>query len=249
MRFRGPRARAIALLIAAFAGGAAHAATKPASSPLLPGANSKEPISIEADKLNYYDKEQKAVYTGNVVAVQGDSRLTCTVMTIFLAKAEAPAVGSPAAPPGPAAAPAAASGAPAPGGGSQVKHMDAKGPVTVVSKTQVATGDRGAYDRQDNKVWLFGNVTLSDDGGNVTKGDKLTYDLTTGEAIVEVDPPSGDKRPRVTGVFIQGSGGAVDDANKQPAAKKDAPATSRDKPKTATKQAPSGATPLKSSGT
>ena len=127
MRFRGPRARAIALLIAAFAGGAAHAATKPASSPLLPGANSKVPISIEADKL--------------------------------------------------------------------------------------------------------------------------TYDLTTGEAIVEVDPPSGDKRPRVTGVFIQGSGGAVDDANKQPAAKKDAPATSRDKPKTATKQAPSGATPLKSSGT
>jgi lipopolysaccharide export system protein LptA len=243
--FCGPRTHAIAFLVAALAGAAAHAAAKPSASPLLPGANSKEPISIEADKLNYYDKEQKAVYTGNVVAVQGDSRLTCAVMTIFLAKAEAPAAGAP----GPAGAPMAANGAPAGGGGSQVKHMDAKGPVTVVSKTQVATGDRGAYDKQENKVWLFGNVTLSDDGGNVTKGDKLTYDLTTGEAIVEVDPPSGDKRPRVTGVFIQGSGGAADDGNKQPAPKKDVPANSRDKPKTATKQAPSGAAPLKSSGT
>ena len=63
--------------------------------------------------------------------------------------------------------------------------MDATGPVTVVSKTQVATGDRGSYDKDQNKVWLFGNVTLSD-GGNVTKGDKLTYDLTSGEAVVEV---------------------------------------------------------------
>jgi lipopolysaccharide export system protein LptA len=219
---------AIALIVAALAGAPALGATKPSSpSPLLPGANSKEPISIDADKLNYYDKEQKAVYTGNVVAIQGDTKLTCTVMTIFLAKTEAPG----SSPSGNALSPAAA---PAPDnsatGGSQVRHMDATGPVTLVSKTQVATGDRASYDKVQNKVWLFSNVTLSD-GGNVTKGDKLTYDLTTGEAIVEV----GKSTSRVHGQFIQGSAGA-DEADKSTAPKKEGQTGAIDKPKPAKKQ-------------
>ena len=70
-----------------------------------------------------------------------------------------------------------------------------------MSKTQVATGDSGAYDKAQNKVWLIGNVTLSD-GGNVTKGDKLTYDLTTGQATVDTGPAAN----RVKGLFIPGSG-------------------------------------------
>ena len=201
------RGRAIALVVAALVSTAGLAAAKTVSStPVLPGANSKEPISIEADKLNYFDKEQKAVYTGNVVVIQGDSKLTCSVLTIFLAKTDAATPGAPgaaatpAASPGAAATPAAGPGA-APGG-NQVKHMDAVGPVTLISKTQVATGDRGSYDKEQNKVWLFDHVTMSD-GGNVTKGDKLTYDMTTGEAVVEVH-----KTGRVKGIFEQGSSGS-----------------------------------------
>jgi len=225
------RRRAIALIIAALIGAPVIAAEKATSStsPLLPGANSKEPISIDADKLDYFDKEQKAIYTGNVVAIQGDSKLTCTVLTIFLAKAEpqaADAAGNAAA-----ATPAAATGPGVGSGGSQVKHMDAAGPVTVISKTQVATGDRGSYDKDQNKVWLFGNVTLSD-SGNVTKGDKLTYDLTTGEAVVEVDKSS----ERVHGQFIPGS--TSGDATDKSAPKKDAGATAADKPKPAKKKVP-----------
>ena len=64
-------------------------------SPLLPGGNSKEPISIEADKLVYFDKEQKAIYSGNVVAIQGDTRLTCSIMTVHMTKTAA--AGAPAA--------------------------------------------------------------------------------------------------------------------------------------------------------
>jgi len=195
---------------------------------MLPGGNSKEPISIDADKLDYFDKEQKAIYTGNVVAVQGDSRLTCSKLIIFLAKTE-PQGATAAATPAPAPSPPAESGVGA--GGNQVKHMDASGPVTMVSKTQVATGDRGSYDKEQNKVWLFGNVTLSD-SGNVTKGDKLTYDLTTGEAVVEVDKTSG----RVHGQFVPGSTSA--DSTDKPAGKKDAGATAADKPKTEKKKAP-----------
>ena len=66
------------------------AANKPTrGSPLLPGGNSKEPISIEADKLVYFDKEQKAIYSGNVVVIQGDTKLTCSTMTIHMEKTAA----------------------------------------------------------------------------------------------------------------------------------------------------------------
>jgi lipopolysaccharide export system protein LptA len=195
---------AVAFVVTAAFASAALAANKTANpASILPGGNSKDPISIDADKLVYFDKEQKAIYSGNVVAIQGDSKLTCSALTIFLAKNEAQATDGGAQSkdaPAPAPAPVRASGdAPTPST-SQVKHMDASGPVTVVSKTQVATGDRGVYDKGDNKVWLFGNVTLSD-GGNVTKGDKLTYDLATGQAVVEV----GHSAQRVHGLFIPSS--------------------------------------------
>jgi lipopolysaccharide export system protein LptA len=173
------------------------AANKPTQgSPLLPGGNSKEPISIEADKLVYFDKEQKAIYSGNVVAIQGDTRLTCSIMTVHMTKtaaAGAPAAGAPAV--------KVADAAPAPSAeSSSVSHLDCAGPVTVLSKTQTATGDSAVYDKPQNKIWIFGHVTLSDKG-NVTKGDKLTYDLTSGQATVDIGGTSG----RVKGLFLPGS--------------------------------------------
>ena len=179
------------------------AANKPTQgSPLLPGGNSKEPISIEADKLVYFDKEQKAIYSGNVVAIQGDTRLTCSIMTVHMTKtaaAGAPAAGASVA--GGAPAVKVADAGPAPSAeSSSVSHLDCAGPVTVLSKTQTATGDSAVYDKPQNKIWIFGHVTLSDKG-NVTKGDKLTYDLTSGQATVDIGGTSG----RVKGLFLPGS--------------------------------------------
>jgi lipopolysaccharide export system protein LptA len=182
------------------------AANKPtANSPLLPGSDSKEPVTIEADKLVYFDKEQKAIYSGNVVVIQGATKLTCSTMTIHMEKtapAGAPAVKAAADASPPPAVKAAAEASPAPSGqSSRVSHLDCAGPVTVLSKTQTATGDSAVYDKPQNKIWLIGHVTLSD-GGNVTKGDKLTYDLTSGQATVDTGGTSG----RVKGLFIPGSG-------------------------------------------
>lgn len=144
------------------------------SNGVLPGANSKAPISIDAAKLDYFDKEQKMVYSGNVVAVQGDSKLKCSVLVIYLE-----GKGSEGA------AKAADASDSAPGASSsRVKRMEATGPVTVISKDQVGTGNSGVYDKAENKVYLIGNVTLSQ-GTNVTKGDKLIYDLSTTKAVVD----------------------------------------------------------------
>ena len=185
---------AAALLCSTGAGAAAEKPPGPNdSAAIFPGTSSKEPISIDADKLVYYDKEHKAVYSGNVVVIQGDTKMTCSAMTVFLD--HAPTQG--AASPSKAAAAQSTSGQSTPTADSGVKHLDATGPVTVVSKTQVATGDSGSYDKAEDKVRLIGHVTLSD-GQNVTKGDKLTYDLKNGLATVDTSAKSG----RVHGQFV-----------------------------------------------
>ena len=132
---------------------------------ILPGGNSNKPIAIEAVKLDYFDKEQKLIYTGSVVATQGDAKLKASVLTIFLA----PKAGT--------------SGGGTPSSANQVQRMLATGPVTLVQCDQVGTGDNGVYDKPSDTVVLTGNVTLSQ-GPNVTKGDRLTYDLKSGRAVV-----------------------------------------------------------------
>lgn len=141
-------------------------AEKPQSGNLLPGANSKDPIQIEATKLDYFDREHKLVYTGNVVATQGPSKLKASALVIFLVpnKGSDETQGIPSA-------------------SSEVRRMEAAGPVTLSSKDQIGTGDSGVFEKSENKVYLFGNVTLSQ-GPNVTVGDKLVYDLNTNQALV-----------------------------------------------------------------
>ena len=179
--------------------GRALAASK-AAPPLLPGGNSKDPVSIDAGKLDYFDKEQKLVYSGGVTAVQGASKLKASTLTIFLVKqAEGAAAKDDAAKDGePAKDGAAAKATAGPvGGNTSVRRMEAAGPVTVINKDQVGTGDNGIYDKTANKIYLNGHVALSQ-CANVTKGDTLTYDLTTSQAVVT---------GHVASVFTPGSSG------------------------------------------
>jgi lipopolysaccharide export system protein LptA len=149
--------------------------------------SSKEPIKIDANKLDVFDKEGRAVFTGDVVAVQGESTMKCTVMTVFYEQRDQN--GGQATP--------AAQGT----DDSAIKKIDCKGPVTIVSRTQVATGENATFDRGSNKIMLTGNATLSD-GPNVTKGERVLYDINTGVANIETTPGG-----RVRALFVPGNGG------------------------------------------
>ncbi|PZN98816.1 MAG: organic solvent tolerance protein OstA, partial [Hyphomicrobiales bacterium] len=163
-----------------------------ASSPLGGlGGDSKEPIKIDADKLDVLDKDNRAVFTGNVVAVQGETTVRCSVMTVFYEGRGGPVGGAGAARAATPAAPAAPGGS----GDSAIKQIVCKGPVTVVSKTQAATSDNAVFDRANNTVVMTGNVALND-GPNITRGEKLTYNTVTGIANVETN-----KGGRVQGLF------------------------------------------------
>ncbi|MHB2167390.1 lipopolysaccharide transport periplasmic protein LptA [Alsobacter sp. R-9] len=191
-------AAALAVILAAVAPGApalAQAQKKAAGGPPGFGSNSKEPIQIDADKLEVFSKEQRAVYSGNVIAVQGETTIKSATMIVFYDRQNQTPAGQPAS--GQAAASPTADGE----GGTALRRVEAKGGVTVISKDQVATGNEGVFDRQSNKIILTGNVALSQ-GENVTKGEKLVYDTETGVAVVE----SGATAPggRVRGVFVPG---------------------------------------------
>jgi lipopolysaccharide export system protein LptA len=145
--------------------GAAPASAKSGgrSGGILPGATAKDPLNIDAGKLDYFDQEQKLVYSGSVIVTNGPSTLKAARLIIFLD--------------GKGSAGGATSN-------DRVKHIDAEGPVTLVSKDQIGTGDRGSYDKAENKVYLTGNVTLTQ-GENVVKGERLVYDVTSGVATVQ----------------------------------------------------------------
>ena len=202
--------RRILLCALALQLGPALAASKSGDQPvsILPGGDSKSPISIEADKLDYFQKEGKAVYDGHVVVVQGDTKLVCSKLTIFMDK---PATGAaaPAALTQPVKAEAGAAGA---ASSSGLKHMACAGPVRVDSKTQTATADSGSYDKGRGNVVLTGHVVLSD-GRNVTTGDRLVYDLATGQAAVQGASSGGSSR--VKGVFLPGSADTPGGAKKK----------------------------------
>lgn len=188
------------------------------------GGDSKEPIKIDADKLDVLDKENKAVFSGNVVAVQGETTVRCTVMTVLYegrggpgGTAGRPATPAPAATT-PASAPAAAGAAGGQGNDSSIKRILCKGPVTVVSKTQAATSDNAEFDRANNVVIMTGNVALND-GPNITRGEKLTYNTTTGVANVETG-----KGGRVQGFFVPNAADASKKDAGTPGAKPAQPA-------------------------
>ena len=154
------------------------------------GGNDKAPINIEADKLDVFQKDGRAVYTGNVIAVRGETTMKCTQLVVFFDQNKAQSAQS---------QPAAAGG----GQGDALKKLECKGPVSVVSKsetkTQVVTGQNAIFDRAINTVVVKGNVTLAD-GGNVTQCESFTYN--TDSKIANCVPVAGG---RVRGVFEPGS--------------------------------------------
>jgi lipopolysaccharide export system protein LptA len=147
-------------------------------SPVLPGGNSRAPIQIDAGKLEFFEKEQRLVYSGGVLAKQGDATLKASTLTIFFTKDDDAKGARESKGTGPANAFA--------GGDNQVRRMEATGPVTITNKTQVGTGERGVYDRVENKVYLIGNPVLTE-GPHIVRGNaqsQLIYDLTSGRAQI-----------------------------------------------------------------
>jgi lipopolysaccharide export system protein LptA len=148
------------------------------------GSNGKDPIQIEADRLEVQDKDRIAVFSGNVNVRQKDTVLKTQRLKVFYEGKAADGLAQAAT-----------------GGDQQIRRFEAEGRVMIVQKDQTVTGEKGWFDMKSQTAEVLNNVVLTQDK-NVARGEKLAVDLKTGQytlggsrVIMILEPKKADAPP------------------------------------------------------
>ncbi|KZL19367.1 LPS-assembly protein LptD [Pseudovibrio axinellae] len=133
------------------------------------GSNNKEPIEIEAANLQVRDNDKSAIFSGNVVVIQGDTKLETQRLIVFYSGSMA--------------------NGDADGQAVQqsISRLEAKGNVLISSKDQVATGDDASFDMDKQLVVMTGKQVVLSQGPNVVVGKRLVINLETGKADLDAN--------------------------------------------------------------
>lgn len=193
------RFQRLAVVMALAATGSAAAQTPRPAPPgpiqsFVQGQNHDQPVQIEAATLEVRDKNKMATFSGNVQVTQGDTTMKCQALVVFYGP-EGSGLGKPVAA---TAQPTSAM----PQGAQNIRRIEARGGVTVVTKDQNASGDLGIYDLKSKTITLTGNVVVSQ-GKNILHGDRVVVDMVTGNARVE---SSTTAQNRVRALILPGKG-------------------------------------------
>ncbi len=109
---------------------------------LLQGGQDKDqPVQIEAASLEVHDKSKTATFAGDVQVVQGDTTMKCQTLVVFYGQEVGIGQGGASRRPTPTK-PALVG----PKGAQNIRRIEARGGVTVITKDQNASGDLGVYD-------------------------------------------------------------------------------------------------------
>jgi lipopolysaccharide export system protein LptA len=114
-------------------------------------SDTSQPVEVTSDQLAVNQTDGTALFTGNVVVVQGDMRLAAESVRVEYAKDDK----------------------------SKVERITASGGVTLVSATDAAEGSEAVYTVANGEVVMTGDVLLTQNGGTIA-GQKLIVDLDTG---------------------------------------------------------------------
>ena len=181
---QNPRIRSVvtpaAMLLAAFMAAGlvwppTHAAAQSFGGAFEGMSNSKEPIQIEADRLEVVDGEGTALFEGNVAVSQGSTLLKTKRLKVYYSReAQSDATGG------------------------NIRKIEASGRVAVRSGDQMASADTAVVDMQAQRATLSGNVVVSQ-GESVLEGCKLQINLATNAA--NLTPCANTAGGRVRGVF------------------------------------------------
>jgi lipopolysaccharide export system protein LptA len=171
----------------------------PVQSLLQGGQDKDQPVQIEAASLEVRDKNKMATFSGDVQVVQGDTTMKCQKLVVFYGQ-EVGIAQAGAQPPD--AKPAPTSALPGPKGAQNIRRIEARGGVTVITKDQNASGDLGVYDLIAKTITLTGNVVVSQ-GQNVIHGERVIVDTVTGNARVESSNQGGGTTPSRVRALIQ----------------------------------------------
>ena len=157
--------------------------------------NQDQPIQIDAATLEVRDKEKMATFAGDVQVVQGDTTIKCQKLVVFYGPEPGAAANASQAKrqqQQPQQPPAQQQQQQQPQQQQQqagtmptrqqdIRRIEARGGVTVLSKDQTASGDLGVYDLKTKTITLLHNVTVAQ-GKNVLHGERVVVDTVSGNA-------------------------------------------------------------------
>jgi lipopolysaccharide export system protein LptA len=129
---------------------------------------SKEPIHIEADRMESDQKTESVLFVGNVEAHQADLAIKADRMTVFYQKVQ----------------PDAAAKTSAAEVTKDIDRLTANGEVEIVKLQWTATGDQLEYFSRERKIILTGNTKVWQDNNLVT-GERIVLYLDEGKSVVE----------------------------------------------------------------
>ena len=134
------------------------------------------PIDIDAATLDFEDARRYALFSGSVVAKQGDFVIRAPTLTAHFNSQSALL-----------ALPAGKGSEPA--GAASLKKIEARGGVIITGKDgQKVTGEWADFDPASNFATVGGRVVVTQDK-NVVEGSKLIMDLTSGRTRFETAGP------------------------------------------------------------
>jgi len=110
-----------------------------------------KPVEVTSDSLAVNQSDGTAIFTGNVLVIQGDMRLTAAELTVVYSAEDQ----------------------------KKIESLTATGGVTLTAGPDAAESQDAVYTIDSGQVVMTGNVLLTQ-GANIISGQKLTVDLKTG---------------------------------------------------------------------
>ena len=135
------------------------------ASPAAAAADADPPITVTADKMEYYSDRDVVIFTGNALAVRGDVTLSARRMEVTLGQgidSEENSVRKIIAE-----------------GDVNFRHVDPE-----TGKERFATGERGEYLADEDTVVLTGDPRVWE-GKNVITGEMMTFHIDENRFVVQ----------------------------------------------------------------
>lgn len=119
--------------------------------------DASQQIEVTSDSLSVDQATGNAVFSGNVIVIQGDLRMAAQEVSVFYGAA---------------------------GGGQQVDRVIATGGVLLTRGEDAAEGNSAEYTVGTGAMVMNGDVLVTQ-GRTAIAGDRLSIDLNTGNGTVE----------------------------------------------------------------
>lgn len=119
-----------------------------------------EPIEVDADRIEY--DGNLTVLTGQVQVVQADVRILADTINLYRAELGDGRLGD-------------------------VTRIDAIGNFYYITPREKVHGEQGVYEQDKDRITVTGDVILEDAAGNIGTGNRLVYNLTSKEALLQGD--------------------------------------------------------------